>query len=368
MEIKAAVLYGVGEKLKVEPLELAPPQAGEVLVKMGAAGVCHSDYHVVTGHASQVLPCVLGHEGAGVVASVGEGVTAVEVGDHVILNWLPNCGTCFYCQNNHLNLCTAYHPPVWAGTMMDGSTRLTNQDGQSVRHLSSIATWANYSVVPEEFCVIIKKEVPFDVASLVGCGVTTGIGAALNRAKVKPGSTVAVFGAGGVGLSVVMGAALAGAGRIIVVDRVETKGNMAKQFGATHFVKAGPDTNEAIRELNEGRGADYVFEAVGNAKLQEACLDAVRPGGMLVLVGLTSSGTTFNVDGSLLIRQEKTVTGSFYGTAHNHRDFNKYCDLSMTGKLPIGKLITHRYPLEQINEALDDMLSGKVGRGVLVFD
>lgn len=367
MKIEAAVLYGVGEQLQVEELELASPHTGEVLVQMGAAGVCHSDYHVVTGHASQALPCVLGHEGAGEVVEVGAGVSKVQVGDHVILNWLPHCGTCFYCQNAQTNLCTAYHPPVWAGTMMDGTVRLTNSKGQEIRHLSAIATWANYSVVHEDFCVIIKKEVPFDVASLVGCGVTTGVGAALNKAQVKPGSTVAVYGVGGVGLSVVMGAALAGAVRIIAVDRAEAKGDIAMDFGATDFVMAGPHAVGAIRDLTEGRGADYVFEAVGNAKLQIECFEATRPGGTVCFVGMTSAGSTANLDAPVLIRQEKTVVGSFYGSAHNPRDFNHYCNLNTSGKLPIGKLITHRYSLSEINKANEDMLSGEVGRGVLVF-
>ena len=367
MKIEAATLYEVGGTLQVETLELAPPQAGEVLIQMGAAGVCHSDYHVINGQAAQVLPCVLGHEGAGIIVELGKNVTNLNIGDHVILNWLPHCGTCFYCVRNQTNLCTAYHGPVWAGTMLDSSTRLTNRDGQAVRHLSSIATWANYTVVPQQFCVPIKKNVPFDVASLVGCGVTTGVGAALNKAKVEPGSTVAVFGAGGVGLSVILGAVLAGAGRIIAVDRAEAKGDLAMQFGATDFVMAGPHAVDAIRDLTDGRGADYLFEAVGLPSLQEQCFAATRPGGTLCLVGLTASGQTFALDSPVLVRQEKNVIGSFYGSAHNPRDFNLYCDLCVEGRLPIDQLITHRYSLDQINEAIDDMLSGEVGRGVITF-
>ncbi|MEM7344320.1 MAG: Zn-dependent alcohol dehydrogenase [Chloroflexota bacterium] len=368
MKIQAAVLYGVNEPLKVETLDLALPQPGEVLVKMGAAGVCHSDYHVITGDASQVLPCVLGHEGAGEVVDVGEGVTKVKVSDHVILNWLPHCNSCYYCQHNQTNLCTAYHPPVWAGTMMDGTVRLTNKAGEPVRHLSAIATWANYAVVHEDFCVIIRDEVPFDVASLIGCGVTTGVGAAINKAQVTPGSTVAVFGAGGVGLSIIMGARLAGAGRIIAVDIAEAKGDIAQQFGATDFVMGGPHAINEIRNLTEGRGADYVFEAVGNAALQAACFEATRPGGTVCFVGMTKGGTTVSLDAPILIRQEKTVVGSFYGSAHNPRDFVKFGDLFLQGKLPLNELIFKHYPLEKINEANDVMLTGETGRGVLVFD
>lgn len=367
MEIQAAVLYNVNEKLQIETLELASPQKGEVLVKMKAAGVCHSDYHVMNGQAAQVLPCVLGHEGAGEVVALGEGVSNVHVGDHVILNWLPFCGTCFYCQHNQTNLCTAYHGPVWSGTMLDGSVRLATNDGKPVRHLSSIATWATYSVVPEAFCVVINDTVPFDVASLVGCGVTTGVGAVLNKTKVTPGSTVAVYGAGGVGLSAIMGAALAGAARIIAVDRAESKAALAKRFGATDFVLAGDQAVSAIRDLTAGRGADFVFEAVGNARLQAECIDATRPGGTTCFVGLTASGTTTALDSAVLVRQEKHVVGSFYGSAHNPRDFNLYCDLCVDGRLPIDQLITHRYTLSQINQAIDDMLSGVVGRGVVEF-
>ncbi|MEM7029521.1 MAG: Zn-dependent alcohol dehydrogenase [Chloroflexota bacterium] len=365
MQIEATVLYQPREKMQVETLELESPKTGEVLVKMGAAGVCHSDYHVISGDAVQTLPCVLGHEGAGEVVEVGKGVTKVGVGDHVILNWLPFCGACFYCQHHQTNLCTAYHSPVWAGTMMDGTVRMKNGAGQDVYHLSAIATWANYSVVHEDFCITIKKEVPFDVASLVGCGVTTGLGAALNKARVTPGSTVAVYGAGGVGLSAIMGANLAGAGRIIAVDRTETKGDLARQFGATDFVLAGPQAVDEIRNLTDGRGADFVFEAVG--KLQVECFEATRPGGTVCFVGMPAAGTTAPLDVPVLIRQEKTVMGSFFGSAHYPRDFNLYCDMCVDGRLPINQLITHRYTLGQINEAIDDMLTGEIGRGVIVF-
>ncbi len=368
MKIQAAVLYDINAPLQVETLDLASPQPNEVLVKMGAAGVCHSDYHVINGQAAQVLPCVLGHEGAGVVVETGAAVTSVSVGDHVILNWLPHCGACFYCQKGLTNLCTAYHGPVWSGTMLDGSTRLTNTTGDSVRHLSSIATWADHTVVPAEFCVVISKDVPLDVASLVGCGVTTGVGAVLNKTKVEPGSSVAVYGAGGVGLSVVMAAKLAGAANIIAVDRVAAKGAVAMQSGATHFVPAGPNAVADIQALTEGRGADYVFEAIGNATVQAECVEATRPGGTVCFVGLTAGGTTTPLNSAVLVRQEKHVVGSFYGSAHNPRDFNTYCDLCVSGHLPIDDLITHRYSLDQINIAIDDMLSGEVGRGVVMFD
>lgn len=240
MEIKAAVFYEKGQPFQIETLTLAPPQVGEVLVKVGAAGICHSDWHLMTGATTHPLPVVPGHEGAGVVEAVGPGVTAVAPGDHVALNWAPNCGACFY--------------------------------------FSALACFAEYTVVPQECCVPLVKEVPLEIAALIGCAVTTGVGAVLNTADVEPGSHVVIYGAGGVGLNIIMGAKLAGASRIIAVDTHEAKGDMALSFGATDAIMAGPDTVAAIQRLTNGRGADYVFEAIGLPAVQEACLQAVRPG------------------------------------------------------------------------------------------
>jgi Zn-dependent alcohol dehydrogenase len=301
-----------------------------------------------------------------VVEAVGPRVTRVKVGDHVALNWAPNCGVCFYCLNDRPSLCAAYVGPIWAGMMMDGTTRLS-KDGQPVYHFSALAAFAEYTVVPQECCVPLRKEVPFPVAALIGCAVTTGVGAVLNTAKVRPGSSVAVFGAGGVGLCIIMGAQLAGAGRIIAVDRAEGKLEMARSFGATEALMAGPDTNDAIRALTEGRGADYVFEAIGIPAVQEQCLDAARPGGVIVLAGISAMGSATNLPGAIITRQEKTVTGSYYGTANTARDFPLYADLYLKGKLDLGRLVSKTYRLEQINEAYADMLSGALARGVIVF-
>jgi Zn-dependent alcohol dehydrogenase len=301
-----------------------------------------------------------------VVEAVGPGVTRVKPGDHVALNWAPNCGVCFYCLNDRPSLCAAYVGPIWAGTMMDGTTRLSKDD-QPVYHFSALAAFAEYTVVPQECCVPLRKEVPFPVAALIGCAVTTGVGAVLNTAKVRPGSSVAVFGAGGVGLSIIMGAQLAGAGRIIAVDRAEGKLEMARSFGATEALIAGPDTNDAIRALTGGRGADYVFEAIGLPAVQEQCLDAARPGGVIVLAGISAMGSATNLPGAIITRQEKTVTGSYYGTANTARDFPLYADLYLRGKLDLERLVSKTYSLDQINEAYADMLSGALARGVIVF-
>lgn len=260
MKTQAAVFYEVNTPFKIETLDLDAPKAGEVLIKVAATGVCHSDWHLMTGATKHATPVVPGHEGAGVVEAVGPGVTRVKPGDHVTLNWAPNCGACFYCLNDRPNLCSTFVGPIWAGTMMDGTTRLT-KNGRPVYHFSALACFADYTVVPDVSCVPLKKEVPLTVAAPIGCAVTTGVGAALNTARVRPGSSVAVFGAGGVGLSIILGAKLAGAARIIAVDRAEGKLDIAKEFGATDVMMAGPEAAGAIRALTEGRGADYVFAA-----------------------------------------------------------------------------------------------------------
>ncbi|MCL4868159.1 MAG: Zn-dependent alcohol dehydrogenase [Anaerolineae bacterium] len=366
MKIKAAVFYEPGVPFQVEMLELAAPQAGEVLVKVAAAGVCHSDWHLMTGATRHVTPVVPGHEGAGVVVQVGEGVSRIRVGDHVALNWAPSCGRCFYCLNDRPSLCAAYIGPLWAGTMMDGTTRLSH-NGQPVYHFSALACFAEYVVVPEPCCIPLPQEVPLPIAALIGCAVTTGVGAVLNTARVKPGSTVAVYGAGGVGLSIIMGAKLAGASQIIAIDTNKTKADLARQFGATHPLLASRDTTAAIRQLTEGRGADYVFEAIGLPQVQEQCLEAARPGGMVVLVGVSPMGSGTNLPGAIITRQEKTVTGSYYGSANTARDFPLYANLYRAGQLPLDGLVSRTYSLEQINEAYADMLTGHIARGVILF-
>lgn len=366
MRIKAAVFREPGVPFSVETLDLAEPRAGEALVRVAAAGVCHSDWHLMTGATQHATPVVPGHEGAGVVVAVGPGVTRVGVGDHVALNWAPSCGACFYCLHDRPSLCETYVGPIWAGAMMDGTTRLS-QEGRPVYHFSALACFADHAVVPESCCVPLPHDVPLTVAALIGCAVTTGVGAVLNTAQVRPGSHVAVYGAGGVGLSIIMGARLAGAARIIAVDAREAKGDIALAFGASDFLMAGPGTVEAIRRLTEGRGADYVFEAIGLPTVQEECLMAARPGGVVVLAGVAPMGSATNLPGAIITRQEKTVTGTYYGSANPARDFPLYADLYRRGLLDLDRLVSRTYPLEQINEAYADMLGGRVARGLIVF-
>jgi Zn-dependent alcohol dehydrogenase len=256
--------------------------------------------------------------------------------------------------------------PIWAGTMMDGTPRLSKK-GSPVYHYSALACFADLAVVPEASCVPMPASLPLAVAGLIGCAVTTGMGSVLNTAKVEPGSTVAVWGAGGVGLSTIIGADLSGAARIIAVDRVKEKEAIAKSMGATHVLMAGDDTVERVRKLTEGRGADYVFETTGIPEVQEICLHAARPGGTVVLAGLAPMGSSTQLPGSLITRQEKTVMGTYYGTANTARDFPLYADLHLKKRIDLERLISKTYSLEEINEAFEEMISGRQARGVIVF-
>ena len=364
MKIRAAILTEINGPIRVETVDLAPPGPGEVLVRVRAAGVCHSDWHLVTGDTEHPLPAGLGHEGAGIVEALGDGSSNLSIGDHVALNWAPSCGSCFYCDRARPNLCETYTEPIWAGTMLDGTTRLS-QNGHPIYHYCGLACFAEYVVVPEVCCVRLPKSVPFEVAAVIGCAVTTGVGSVLNTAKVEPGSTVAVFGAGGVGLSTVMGAKLAGASVIIAVDPLESRRNAALDLGATHAIS--PDDVSQINLTCGGRGADYVFEAVGIPAVQEQCLAVARPGGTIVFSGLSPMGTSTNLPGAILVRQEKTVMGSYYGTSNPSVDFVRYAELFESGLLPLDRLISRSYALDEINEAFADMLTGQTRRGVIVL-
>ena len=368
MNIEAALVTGVGQPVRIETLTLDPPRAGEVLVRVAACGVCHSDYHLLTGATRHPMPVVPGHEGAGVVEVVGDGVSQIQVGDHVVLNWAPNCGRCFYCLRGKPNLCDTYVGPLWAGVMLDGTPRLSWQ-GQPVYHYSGLSAFAERTVAPAASCVVIRRDVPLAVAALVGCAVTTGVGAVLYTAEVKPGDRVVVLGCGGIGLSVLLGAQLAGAQQIIAVDRSARKLVYAQSLGATDIIVAGEgDLVEAVRRLTDGRGADVSFEAVGLSALQTACVEMTRPGGKAVFVGLTAMGSETVLSGATLVRQEKTVLGSYYGTANTTRDFPLILDLYMAGKLNLGALVSQTYPLSEINQAFEVMLAGDMARGVVVFE
>ena len=366
MKMRAAVLSEINTPFRIETVDLDPPKAGEVLVKMAASGVCHSDWHIVEGLSYYPLPIICGHEGAGIVEAVGEGVTGVQPGDHAALNFRANCGSCYYCQRDKPNLCEFYTPALRSGLQPDGTSRVT-MNGEPLYIMTGLGCFAEYVVIPEAACVPVRNDVPLEVAALVGCAVSTGVGAAMYTADVRPGESVAVYGAGGVGLNIIMGAAMCGAHPIIAVDTNSTKMEIAREFGATHALYSDDTTIAEIQKLTGGRGADHVFESVGLVVLQETAFEATRPGGTLTLVGLTPLGSGTNLPGSVITRTEKVIKGSFYGSVLPQRDFPIFLDLYVNGKLKLDELVTRRYGLDEINEAYQDMLTGEVARGIIVF-
>lgn len=366
MKIKAAILYEPKSDLVVEDVELGDPRADEVLVRIMATGLCHSDLHVVTGDMQVPLPVVLGHEGAGIVETVGGSVTRVKVGDHVALSWAPECGECRYCITGRPNLCTTSARKVLDGTLLDGTSRLSTSEGDELKHFSFLSTFAESAVVPEASCVPIDHDVPFAPASLVGCAVMTGIGAAMNNAKVRPGSNVVVYGAGGVGLNVIQGAAICGAEKIVVIDVNQDKESVARNFGATHFVNPREtDIGEAIGELTDGFGADYVFEAIGLLDTMSEAYDITARGGTVVYIGIAPDGSKLQLPAVHVPREEKVVTGSFYGGARPLIDFPAILRLYKQGKVKLDELVSERVPLERINAELGKVHSGEAIRVVV---
>ena len=366
--MKAAVLHSPNTPLRVEEVSLDPPRSGEVLLRVAASGVCRSDHHLITGATPHPMPVVCGHEASGVIQKTGEGVTRVKPGDPVVLSWAPACGACFYCGRGLPAQCEAYLPQIWQGTLWDGSTRLS-LDGARVHHYSALSTFAEQAVVPESCCVPIPPDVPLGAAALIGCAVATGVGAVLNRARVEQGSSVAVFGCGGVGTSILQGAALAGASRIIAVDPSPRRRKSAGAFGATETLDpAEADPVPAIRGLTQGRGADYCFEAIGAARVMQQAIEATRRGGMAILVGLGPSSETLSLGAGSFTRSDRIVAGAYYGLCDPARDMPRLIELYREGKLKLEELVERRRPLEEINEAFDDMLSGEVLRTLIAFD
>ncbi len=366
MQMQAAIITEFNTPFRIETVELAPPKAGEVLVKLAASGVCHSDWHVLTGTTPRPLPIITGHEGAGVVETIGDAVTRVQPGDRVTLSWRPECGECHYCLKNKPNLCETLIPVINSGLQIDGTSRVTWRS-EPVYIMNALGCFAEYVVVQERCCVPIDGDVPLEVAALVGCAVSTGVGAAMYTADVRAGQSVVVYGVGGVGLNIVQGARLCGADPIIAVDTSGAKLEFAREFGATHTLLSDKTTVAQIQKLTEGRGADHVFESVGLPALQARALDAVCPGGMLTLVGVAPADSLTSWPGLIIMAREKTIRGSLYGSVNPHRDFPLILDLYASGKLKLDELVTRRYRLDEINQAYDDMLSGGLARGVIVF-
>ena len=361
--MKAAVLYEYGQPLSVEEVDLDPPKAHEVHVKVGAAGICRSDLHFMKGEARLDLPAVLGHEGSGTVLDVGEGVTSVKQGDRVIMSFVPNCGRCHFCLTGRSNLCDLHG--ATGPYMFDRTTRLHSGD-QRIMHMGKVACFAQEVVVPETGCIPVDDDLLFPQAALIGCCVTTGVGAAIFTAKIVPGSAVAVIGAGGVGLNVIQGARLLNASKIIAVDISEGKLEFAMKFGATHSVNPmQQDTVERIREITGGLGADYTFEVFGSSETVATAFKAARKGGTVVVVGLAPLGEMAGIDPSALVRQEKTLKGSYYGSSRPNIDMPTIVELYRSGKIDIDSLVTREYRLEEINQAYEDLERGEVGRGVI---
>jgi S-(hydroxymethyl)glutathione dehydrogenase/alcohol dehydrogenase len=363
---KAVVARELGKPVVVEEVAFDPPARGEVLVKIAAVGVCHSDLSSTNGTIAMPLPLILGHEAAGTVLEVGDGVTDVAVGDSVVANWVYMCGRCRYCNVGRPVLCDQQGKAL--STMFDGTVRTRDAAGNPLNVFSGVGVMAEYAVMHERNLVKYDPVVPADRAALVGCAVTTGVGAAINTARVAPGSICGVWGTGGVGLNVIQGCAIAGAARIIAIDTSDAKLEFARAFGATDAIKAAPgeDLTKQLKKLTGG-GLDYAFECVGSGEVAAAAYKAIRRGGMAVVVGVAPASASTTVVTRTLPFEEKTLTGSYFGSARPREDFPKMLGLYAAGKLKLDELITRRYKIDEAPQAFADLEAGKNARGVIVF-
>jgi Zn-dependent alcohol dehydrogenase len=363
--MRASVLFEQRKPLAVEEVDLESPRAGEVLVRMVASGVCHSCLHAADGSWKGVpVPIVLGDEGAGVVEQVGPGVDSLVAGDGVILSWAPTCGRCHYCVIGRPNLCERRQPG--RGVLPDGTTRMALA-GRPVYHYGHVATYASQTVVHESCAIRIDKNMPLDRAALIGCSVMTGVGAVINTAAVPPGASMAVFGAGGVGLNVVQGGALVAAHPIIAVDVKTAKLEHAQALGASHAIDATrEDPVAGIRRLTR-LGADYTFVAVGDTRAVSQALEALAPGGTCVLIGVPETGATVPLDVRPVVTAERMIRGCSYGSARTREDLPRLVSLYLAGKLKVDQLITRRYGLDEANEAFRALAAGELARGLIVF-
>ena len=369
MDVRAAVAHKAGAPLEIETVQLEGPQAGEVLVEVKATGICHTDAFTLSGEDPEGLfPTILGHEGAGVVVETGPGVTSVEVGDHVIPLYTPECRECEYCLNPKTNLCQAIRSTQGQGVMPDGTSRFS-RNGEKLYHYMGCSTFANYTVLPEIALAKVRKDAPFDKICYIGCGVTTGIGAVVNTAKVEPGSSVVVFGLGGIGLNVIQGARMVGATQIVGVDINPDKKAMAERFGMTDFVNPSEIDGDVVAHLVEltGGGADYSFECIGNVKLMRQALECAHKGwGESIIIGVAGAGQEISTRPFQLVTG-RSWRGTAFGGARGRTDVPQIVDWYMDGKIEIDPMITHTMPLEQINDAFDLMHEGKSIRSVAVY-
>jgi S-(hydroxymethyl)glutathione dehydrogenase / alcohol dehydrogenase len=367
MQMQAAVLWEPGRPVDVREVDLAPPQAGEVLVRIAACGVCHSDLHVVDGDIPEPLPLVLGHEASGVVTETGAGVERLEVGDHVVLALVPSCGECESCRQGRPNFCEVGERMSSTGTLADGTSRLS-VGGTPLHHFNSVSSFAECAVVPESCAVAIRRDVPLDVAALFGCAALTGWGGVTRTAGVEAGTSVAVWGCGGVGLMAIQAARLAGAGAIVAVDTRAEKLELAERVGATATVlaRASADTARRVRHATGG-GVDYAFEAIGRPATIEEAWEAVRPGGTAVVIGLPPKGSKVAIDTWGFIN-EKSLKGCFLGSALIREDVPALVDLYAAGELLLDDLVSDRLSLVELPAAFDRLRAGEAVRQLVVFD
>jgi alcohol dehydrogenase len=375
MRIKAAVLkkaglpppYAASRPLDIAELDLAPPGRGEVLVRIKAAGLCHSDLSVIDGSRPRPTPMALGHEAAGIVEALGDGASDLKVDDHVVLVFVPSCGRCGPCVAGRPALCEPGAKANGAGTLLSGERRLAFR-GEPVNHLLGVSAFATHAVAARESCVKIDPDLPFELAALFGCAVLTGVGAVVNTAKVEPGQAVAVVGLGGVGLSVVLGARLAGARQIVAVDLSDDKLAFATKLGATHTVNAGSaDAASEIKRISGG-GVDVAFEMAGAVAALELAYAATARGGTTVTAGLPHPDKRMSLSPLALVAEERTLKGSYVGSSAPQRDVPRYIALFKAGRLPVDQLLTHRLSLSDINEGFDRLREGIGVRQVIVFE
>jgi S-(hydroxymethyl)glutathione dehydrogenase/alcohol dehydrogenase len=363
---KAVVCRELDKPVLVEEIVVDPPRRGEVTVKMAACGVCHSDLSATNGTIPLPPPLVLGHEGAGEVVEIGEGVTGMAIGDHVVSSFIYMCGTCRFCAAGRPVRCVEQGKALT--TPPEGTPRIHDMRGQPLGVFCGCGVMAEYATLSVDNLVKIDSSVPLDRAALVGCAVTTGVGAVFNTARVEPGASVVVFGCGGVGLNVIQGAAIAGARQIIAVDTMESKLSMARAFGATDVLLSRPDEDpvKALKKLTAG-GPDYAFECVGSAALAATAFRALGRGGKAVMVGVAKGSDALSIKAAPMVFDEKTLQGSYFGSCVPRIDFPRMLGLYMAGRLKLDELITQRYSIDQAPQAFADMQSGKNARGVIVF-
>ncbi|MFT3863793.1 MAG: Zn-dependent alcohol dehydrogenase [Solirubrobacterales bacterium] len=366
--MRAAVFREVGAPLEIEELEIAEPAAGEVLVRLAASGVCHSDFHIVVGEWEAIpRPVVLGHEGAGTVVEVGDGVDHVGVGDQVVLSWSPNCGRCRYCISGRPQLCELAEQTAYQSVMFDGTTRLRRGE-ESIHSFMTVGSFGEYAVVPASGAIAIGEDLPLDRAALVGCAIATGWGAAVNTVTISPGMSAAVIGCGGVGLSALQGAANCSALPLIAIDTNDSKLELARKLGSTHVVNPErEDPAQVVEAITRGRGVDFAFEAIGTGATIEQATELLGPGGTAVLIGQPPDGVKVSVDPFRMTDREHSIVGTNYGSCNPAIDFPRILGLYRAGSIDLDSMVSRRIGIEEINDALDAIRRREEVRSVIVY-